>query len=187
MLMALAGGIYPFLRVIFKAPGTVLLMILSRSARFEMMNQPDTHPYKVLVRTAFDPTRGLFWRGVLLMVAFIPAAFVHAAASEFFRQRAANNMAEAPPMPGFQAPGMRPGAGGAAPGANPGNPAHPRQAIEEVLQSLPNYVADSLTIDEGARQIQFQHRGQLPVPVVGRTLAQRGFQGARIQVSTNPS
>ena len=75
--MALIGGIAPFLRILFTDPGTVGLMLVSRSARFEMMNQPDSHPYKQLVRGAFAPTRGLFWRGVLLILTFVPAAFLN--------------------------------------------------------------------------------------------------------------
>jgi hypothetical protein len=98
VLMILVGGIVPFLRIIFGDPGTVLTLIFSRSARFEMMDQPDSHPYKKLVRTAFDPTRGLFWRGVLLTVMFIPAMIVNNGAKEWFRRRA--NQAAAPaPMP----------------------------------------------------------------------------------------
>lgn len=85
--MVLIGGIYPFLRVFFGAPGTVLLMILSRSARFDMMRAPDNHPYKVLMRTAFDPTRGLFWKGVLLIVMFIPGAIINKNLPELFKSR----------------------------------------------------------------------------------------------------
>lgn len=87
IMMALVGGIVPILRILIGAPGTVLTMMVSRSARFEMMRQPDTHPYKVLVRNASQPTRGLLWRGVLLMVAFIPAVYVQSLSAEFFRHR----------------------------------------------------------------------------------------------------
>lgn len=87
--MALIGGIAPFLRILFTDPGTVGLMLVSRSARFEMMNQPDSHPYKQLVRGAFAPTRGLFWRGVLLILAFIPAAFINANSGRLFQGQGA--------------------------------------------------------------------------------------------------
>jgi hypothetical protein len=86
VLMVFVGGLAPFLRIIAGAPETVLRMIFSRHARFEMMNQPDTHPYKVLVRSAFNPTRGLFWRGVLLIVTFIPAAVIHQSATNLYRR-----------------------------------------------------------------------------------------------------
>ena len=56
VLMVLVGGIAPFVRILIGAPGTVLSMIFWPPARFEMMRQPDDHPYKVLVRTAFNPT-----------------------------------------------------------------------------------------------------------------------------------
>ncbi|WP_145026853.1 hypothetical protein [Caulifigura coniformis] len=92
--MVLIGGIVPFLRIIFGDPGTVLAMLVSRSARFDMMRQPDSHPYKALVRNAFNPTRGLFWRGVLFVVTFVPAAFIYGIAGEFFRTRV--NAAAAP-------------------------------------------------------------------------------------------
>ncbi len=88
VLMVLIGGIAPFLRILFGDPGTILTMLLSRSARFEMMRQPDDHPYKVLVRTAFDPTRGLFWKGVLLMVMFMPAMVINqGVVPELFKNR----------------------------------------------------------------------------------------------------
>jgi hypothetical protein len=100
-LLALVAGVFPFFKIIAGAPGTVLLMIVSRRARFEMMNQPDTHPYKVLSRTAFDPTRGLFWRGVLLFVAFIPAAFIYGVSQEALRHfRSRNAVVEGPMPPG---------------------------------------------------------------------------------------
>src|SRR5690606_14401443 len=81
------------------APATVLTMLVSRSARFEMMRQPDNHPYKVLVRTAFTPTRGLFWRGVLLMFLILPAGKLHGLAGEFFRNLAARSAAATPDPP----------------------------------------------------------------------------------------
>jgi predicted Zn finger-like uncharacterized protein len=138
VLMVLIGGVAPFLRIIVSAPGTVLMMIVSRSARFEMMNQPDDHPYKVAVRTAFNPTRGLFWRGVLFIVLFIPAAMLNSFAGELFRHMGRNNNVpvanhpNAPPFvvdpgrefrpmqPGGDPGGMPGGVPGRIPGAMPG-------------------------------------------------------------------
>lgn len=126
VVMVLIGGIYPFLRVIFSAPGTVLTMLLSRSARFEMMNAPDNHPYKVLMRTAFDPTRGLFWKGVLLIVMFIPAAIINSNIGDVFKNRGADPA----PNPNLVGPGQQPV--GVPPqahpaGENPDRPGFPPQ------------------------------------------------------------
>ena len=132
VLMVFIGGLFPFVRIIYGAPGTVLLLLLSRSARFDMLYQPDHHPYKVLCRTAFDPTRGLFWKGVLLVVMCIPAGIINKAIPEFASGR------DPDPVPQFAGrdqphltrPGQR-GVDAPAPNRNavwpgvpgPGNPA----------------------------------------------------------------
>lgn len=78
IVMVLVGGLTPLLMIIAKDPGTVLLMIVSRSARFDMMRQPDNHPYKQLLRNTGTGFRKWLWRGLLLIVAFIPAAILSA-------------------------------------------------------------------------------------------------------------
>lgn len=139
-VLAVIGGVAPFLRILCADPGTVALMLTSRSARFEMMNQPDSHPYKKLVRGAFGPTRGLFWRGVLLVITFIPAAFLNTWAGQFAQRQQAGGPPPAGPRavvdgvqlpnrgmpgpPGMAEPGPR-GPGAMGPGG--GRPPFPPQ------------------------------------------------------------
>ncbi len=85
LLLAFIGGIVPFFRIMAGDPGTALTMIFSRSARFDMLDRPDNHPYKVLVRNAFGSTRGLFWRGLLLFLTFFPAASINSRANVWFQ------------------------------------------------------------------------------------------------------
>lgn len=212
MLIALVCGLIPFFRILIGAPGTVLMMIVSRSARFEMMEQPDSHPYKVLVRTAFNPTRGLFWRGVLLIVAFVPAVFIHAAASDFFRKM--KNNANPGPVPAF-GPGFAPGPGPGNPGGpifGPGMPgAAPRNAAEQgrtfyvrlnykdhqgagsptesaqgLVAELPGARADTVKVDEESKTIRFEHQGPLNPPTLFPLFGKHGFNGMSFHSSTTP-
>jgi len=214
MLIALVCGLIPFFRILFGAPGTVLMMIVSRSARFEMMEQPDSHPYKVLVRTAFNPTRGLFWRGVLLIVAFIPAAFIHGAASEFFRKM--KNNANPGPVPVF-GPGFAPGPGPGNAGGplfQPGRPGMPEAArnpaeqgrtfyvrliykdhkgagsatesAQALVAELPGARADTVKVDEESKTIRFEHQGPLSPPTLFPLFSKHGFNGMSYQSSTKP-
>lgn len=175
VLMTLVGGIVPFLRVIFGDPGTVLSLILSRSARFEMMRQSENHPYKKLVRTAFDPTRGLFWRGVLLTVLFLPAAIINNGAKEWLRTR--RNQAAAAQAPA-QFPNVAPGgpifapnaAGGTQPvaGPEPGQAPPPFPNRPPGVPSAPGQTPDSPV---GGQPLNpaFPDQGQPPATVDGGT------------------
>lgn len=73
MMLALVAGGIPILMVVVKDPGTVLTMLVSRRARFDMMRQPDDHPYKQLVRNTGLGFRPWFWKGLLLMGTIVPA------------------------------------------------------------------------------------------------------------------
>lgn len=238
VLLTFAAGVAPFLRVFFGAPGTVLTMIVSRSARFDMMRQPDSHPYKVLVRTAFDPTRGLFWRGALLIVAFIPAVFLNRTASRVFRQHAPvqapvamRNMPGPRPNPvalheavdgpkqAGDAPNIPAPAGAMAEDrqrmdrdpdpagtANTRTPSQknvvfhstleyqsfegerpPAEGLNEALiAELPSYLPGSLTVDETAKALRFQHRSRFAATFVAKVFSRHGFKSIRLSTSTTP-
>jgi hypothetical protein len=181
MGMAFFGGIVPIIRIVAGAPGTVLQLIVSRSARFEMMRQPDDHPYKVLVRNASKPTRGILWRGVLLMLVFLPALRLQGLGTELFRNWRANDTADVgmPPDP-FRPGGMRPdGIPAEGPGMNrqpmvpsTGSPADGRPTPAIVPgQASSNLAAQSRTAGDSdqdstgnspAGQPPFGLRGQPP-------------------------
>ena len=239
-------GIIAFLGIIIKDPGTFLLMLVSRSARFEMMRQPDDHPYKKLVGTALVPFCAVFWKGVLVMVMFIPAMAVQAGAFQVFNFFKKQGKAAAPVAvqnPNLRRAGRvrphRPGVpnrdphpvvggdpagngnpvgggnagGGFAPqgfraGRDPASqpaaaadrifyvtvtygsfkgPGSMEDTVRAALKGLSGYVEDSLDIDEEAKAVRFQHRGQIPPPDGGKMfkhLAQNGFVSPRMRVST---
>lgn len=110
IVMVLIGGLTPLLMIIAKDPGTVLLLIVSRSARFDMMRQPDDHPYKQLLRNTGKGFSKWLWKGLLLIVTFIPAAVL---SSNSPMGKAAPAAAPEHPFgpgmnrPGFVQPGMQ--------------------------------------------------------------------------------
>lgn len=214
VLMVFVGGLAPFLRIVAGAPGTVLLMVVSRQARFDMMNQPDDHPYKVLVRSAFNPTRGLFWRGVLLIVVFIPAAMINqSATTQFQNWRQIRAPIAAPgrhehiravggdtphhngrfPRPGF--PEQMPGQKRPSSGSNSlfyvainyktfAGTGTPTAGAKEALANLQGYIPDSAVVDETTKSIQFQFRDRPSPAIFMPTFGRYGFKSMRIRAST---
>jgi hypothetical protein len=200
-LMILIGGVTPFLRILFGDPGTVLLMIVSRSARFDMMRRPDNHPYKVLCRNAFNPTRGLFWRGVLLLISFIPAAFLHGFAGPLLRRRGGGGGHNVAP---FGAPGGPPG--GVTPSVHrtAANSGFDRtyyvkltytaftgagslvDAVKSALAEIPSTIADSVQVDEPSMTIRFQHRGPVDHVRLSMQMQRRGVALNQLNSGISP-
>jgi hypothetical protein len=187
IVLVLIGGLAPFARILFTDPGTVGLMLVSRSARFEMMNQPDSHPYKQLVRGAFAPTRGMFWRGVLLVVAFIPAAFINANIGRLVSgQRGAVPPPAGPPplvvdqlqLPNRGQAGQRPGPPpGQRPGPPPGfaGPGGPNRGVPQGMAKGPTLV---VTITYAASSVE----GSLAEQVQEALGGLAGVQGDTIAI-----
>lgn len=128
LFLALIGGlvmvIIPFGKLFLGDPGTFLLMLLSSSARIRMMKQPDNHPYKVLTKKAFASTpgllwtRGLFWKGLLVMVMMIPAAVINVNIPDFYKKFAGDDP-PVPNNPNLVGPRQRPAVNPGQPNSNP--------------------------------------------------------------------